>query len=280
MKATLPDIKLPEDSNQILRKKDYDRPDVIAAKKEELEKFFKFNVIKSVPRAPRNAEVITEKSDNMSKTGSKVKTRLCTMGNSAKEFSKDSVQFESPTCGRDTVKALLSLVPDNKWRIATFDVSSAFFQGDSLQREVYVKDPEGPGFWVLNTALYGLCEGARNWYDRFHRHCISLSFTTAPGDPVAYSYDRDGIRASLAIHVDGAITKSTIDLHCYVEASYNQATDTGVKFNVRGSISGLMGRNDTFSPVNWKTSEIRRKISSVKSAELFALDHGAGQLCY
>ena len=70
-----------------------------------------------------------------------------------KEFSKDSVKFESPTCGRDTVKALLSLVPDNKWRIATFDVSSAFFQGDSLQREEYVKDLEGSGFWVLNAAL-------------------------------------------------------------------------------------------------------------------------------
>ena len=74
--------------------------------------------------------------------------------------------------------------------------------------------------------------------------------------------------------------KSTIDLHCFVDASYNQATDTGIKFNVRGSISGLMGRNDTFSPVNWKMSEIKRKISSVKSAELFALDHGAGQLRY
>ena len=73
----------------------------------------------------------------MSKTGSKVKARLCTLGNSAKEFSKDSsFQFESPTCGRDTVKALLSLVPDNKWHIATFDVSSAFFKG-ILYKERY-----------------------------------------------------------------------------------------------------------------------------------------------
>ena len=81
-----------------------------------------------------------------------------------------------------------------------------FFQGDSLQREVYVKDPEGSGFWVLNAALYGLREGSPNWYDRFHRHCISLGFTTAPGDPAAYSYDRDGTRGALAIHVDDALT--------------------------------------------------------------------------
>ena len=75
-----------------------------------------------------------------------------------------------------------------------------------MQREVYVKDPEGSGFWVLNAALYGLCEGACNWYDCFHRHCISLGFTTAPGDPAAYSYDRDGARGTLAIHVDDALT--------------------------------------------------------------------------
>ena len=47
--------------------------------KTELEKFFKFNVIKSVPHAPWGAEimrttwVITEKTDNLSKTESKVK---------------------------------------------------------------------------------------------------------------------------------------------------------------------------------------------------------------
>jgi hypothetical protein len=152
LKATLTDIQTPQDSTKRLGKKDFDISDVKLAKKEELENFFKFNVIKSVSCVPKYSEVmrttwvITEKTDNMSKTGSKVKARLCTMGNSAKEFSKESVQFESPTCGRDTVKAILSLVPDNKWKIATLDVSSAFFQGDSLQREVYVKDPDGPGF--------------------------------------------------------------------------------------------------------------------------------------
>ena len=55
----------------------------------------------------RTTWVVTEKTDHLSKTGSKVKARLCIMGNSSEEFSKDSIQFESPTCGRDTVKAIL-----------------------------------------------------------------------------------------------------------------------------------------------------------------------------
>ena len=84
----------------------------------------------------RTTLVVTVKTDHLSKTGSKIKARLCTMGNSSEEFSKDSIQFESLTCGRDPVKAILSLIPDNKWRIGTFDVSSAFFQGDTLERDV------------------------------------------------------------------------------------------------------------------------------------------------
>ena len=104
----------------------------------------------------RTTWVVTKNTDHMSKTGSKVKARLCTMGNSSEEFSKDSIKFKSPTCGRDTVKAILTLVPDNKWKIGTFDVSSAFFQGDTLERDVYIKNPESPSFWLLNMALYGL----------------------------------------------------------------------------------------------------------------------------
>ena len=68
--------------------------------------------------------------------------------------------------------------------------------------------------------------------------------------------------------------RSTLDLRCYVVTSYNQATESGVRFNARGSICGLMCRNDRFSPVQWKTAEIKRRISSVK-AELFALDYAS-----
>ena len=56
-----------------------------------------------MPLAPRGAKmmrtmwVINKKGDNLSKTGSKIKARLCTMGNYAKEFSKDSVPLVDET---------------------------------------------------------------------------------------------------------------------------------------------------------------------------------------
>ena len=86
LKATLPDIKTSEDSNRRLKKKIMTDLTLLRWKKAELEKFFKFNVIKSLPHAPRCGEVmrttwvINEKVDNLSKKGSKIKARLCTMG--------------------------------------------------------------------------------------------------------------------------------------------------------------------------------------------------------
>ena len=78
---------------------DYNRPNIIKAKQTELEKFWKFNVIETVPRATWGAEimrttwVVTEKMDHLSNTGSKVKSRLCIMGNSSEEYSKDSLSL-------------------------------------------------------------------------------------------------------------------------------------------------------------------------------------------
>ena len=61
----------------------------------------------------RTTGVVTEKKDNSDKSSHTVKVRLCMMGNSSTEFSQDSIQFKSPTCARDTVKVILSLVPEN-----------------------------------------------------------------------------------------------------------------------------------------------------------------------
>ena len=102
-KTTLLDIKMEEDvtSNKKLTKKDYNRPDIILQNR-------KFNVAVEVPHTPGDLKLCTQpgwqlkrSTDHVSKTGSKIKARLCTIGNSS-EFSKDSVQFESPTCVGDS----------------------------------------------------------------------------------------------------------------------------------------------------------------------------------
>ena len=70
---------------------------------------------------------------------------------------------------------------------------------------------------------------------------------------------------------------------CFVDASYNQNTISGVQYNKRVSIIGLKRKDKgqkTFPYLVKKSVENRRKCSSVKSAELFALDFGASLMCY
>ena len=68
------------------------------------------------------------KKGNLDYSSIPVKAKLCT-------FLEDSIPFESPICARDTVKAIFSLVPEIEWELGTFNVSSAFFQGDTPERD-------------------------------------------------------------------------------------------------------------------------------------------------
>ena len=59
-------------------------------------------MVQKVDHAPCDAEimhitwVVTDITDILSKTGSTVKARLCTMGKSSTGFSKDSIQESGP----------------------------------------------------------------------------------------------------------------------------------------------------------------------------------------
>ena len=118
---------------------------------------------------------------------------------------------------------------------------------------------------------YTLREGARNWYDLFHRHCISLGFTTAPGDPAAYSYDRDGARGALAIHVDdAALTRGNDEFNNTVLVPLlSQFSISKLEYSSFKFLGMHIKQTDDFSVY------IRQDTKSIKS-----LPPGAGQLCY
>ena len=67
------DIKTKEDKNKKLMMKDYNRPDIIAVKQTELEKFMNY--------------LGSNRKDGPLKQDRKKSKRLCTMGNSSEEFS-------------------------------------------------------------------------------------------------------------------------------------------------------------------------------------------------
>jgi hypothetical protein len=101
----------------------------------------------------------------------KHKARLVSKGFSQQPGTDYGETF-SPVARLDTVRILLAITAQHKWKVYQMDVKSAFLNG-FLEEEVYVDQP--PRFEVqehptkvyqLKKALYGLKQAPRAWYSR------------------------------------------------------------------------------------------------------------------
>ena len=92
----------------------------------------------------------------------------------ARRFEEDNlseIQKDSPTCSKATLRAVLSIVCQRKWNLQSIDIKTAFLQGDSLKREIFVKPPPEAQcdlsiLWKLKKCVYGLTDASLMWYDR------------------------------------------------------------------------------------------------------------------
>ena len=69
----------------------------------------------------------------------------------------------APTCSKGTMRLLLSLCAVKAWVPNVIEVTTAFLQGRSMERDVYLKPPkaamEKPNtVWKLNVTVYGLAD--------------------------------------------------------------------------------------------------------------------------
>jgi hypothetical protein len=95
--------------------------------------------------------VLTEKVDE--KTNKmKVKARLV-----AKGYQEDTehLRKDSPTCCKEFLRILFAIAATNQWPIWSLDIKSAFLQGKSIDRELYVKPP--PEFCISHRIFFLLC---------------------------------------------------------------------------------------------------------------------------
>ena len=94
----------------------------------------------------------------------RIKARLVAKG--FEDDIKDLVT-RSPTCKRESLKIVLSILTSNKWQPCSLDITTDFLQGNAIDREVYLKPPpeaRQPKLWKLNTCVYGPADTARMWY--------------------------------------------------------------------------------------------------------------------
>ena len=115
----------------------------------------------------------------------RLKARLVVKGYKQKP-GIDYFEVFAPVARMDTIRMIVALAVQNRWRIYQMDVKSAFLNG-FLDEEVYVDQPPGyvkKGYenqvYKLKKALYGLKQAPRAWYTRIDAYLLQHGFQKCP----------------------------------------------------------------------------------------------------
>ena len=104
-----------------------------------------------------------------------VKSRLVARGF---EEKSNNARTDSPTCSRQSLRMGFVTASTMSWMIQSLDITSAFLQGNSIERNVYLKPPPEASsegiIWKLKRSIYGLNDAPRAWYERVRSELIQL----------------------------------------------------------------------------------------------------------
>ncbi|CAB75469.1 copia-type reverse transcriptase-like protein [Arabidopsis thaliana] len=119
------------------------------------------------------------------------KARLVAKGYSQRA-GIDYDEIFAPVARLETVRLIISLAAQNKWKIHQMDVKSAFLNGD-LEEEVYIEQPQGyivkgeeDKVLRLKKVLYGLKQAPRAWNTRIDKYFKEKDFIKCPYEHALY----------------------------------------------------------------------------------------------
>ena len=195
-------------SATVLTKSQIERtPGAEKAKCDEIRKFADFDAFETVnddgQYAIKTRWVVTE-HDDVSK-GYSLKARLCMRGDTEKE--KDNVRADSPTAHKDALKLALAVAANEQFELISADIKSAFLQGRSLKRKVFVIPPpeakQDGKLWLMKKAAYGLIDGSRLFYLQLKEKLEQLGMREVSGNSALFTMHSDGKLIGLVCsHVD------------------------------------------------------------------------------
>ena len=118
----------------------FDDEAVMAAQKQELDNCKSNDVYQEVPDNGQHALsvrwVITEKILHDKKC---IKARLVARGYEEQEIN---LRTDSPTCSKEGLRIVLSIIASNNWKCGSIDIKAAFLQGSQIERDVYLRPPQ------------------------------------------------------------------------------------------------------------------------------------------
>jgi len=139
------------------------------------------------------------------------KARLVAKGYSQRP-GIDYGEVFAPVARLETIRMIISLAAQKKWRIYQMNVKSTFLNG-ILKEEVYVEQPMGyvvkgqeDKVLKLKKALYGLKQAPRAWNSRIDKYFQENGFAKCPHEYALYAKVREnGDILLVCIYVDDLI---------------------------------------------------------------------------
>ena len=101
-------------------------------------------------------------------------------------------QTDSPTCNKETLRIVLSIIASKNWSLNALDIKAAFLQGKSLDRDIFLKPPREANssgkLWKLNRCVYGLDDASRCWYFRVKEELVAYGCKCSKYDSALFTF--------------------------------------------------------------------------------------------
>ena len=106
------------------------------------------------------------------------------------------------------MRIFLTIAASERWCIKTTDIKLAFLQGKKLELDIYLKPSKEsdtpPGkIWKLQHCLYGLKDGARQFFMSVQEELLKLGCIQCDLDPAMFYLKKNGqLKGIICCHVD------------------------------------------------------------------------------
>ena len=137
------------------------------------------------------------------------KARLVVRGFEESSVGSHEVPTDSPTCCKESLRLILAIVAQNKWKPHLMDIKSAFLQSPPMERNVYVMPPKEANMahesvWQLNKCVYGLNDASLSWYKKVKSVMRDCGAFVSKVDPAVFYWlnDNGSLYGVLASHGD------------------------------------------------------------------------------
>lgn len=135
------------------------------------------------------------------------KARLVIRGNEQQDVDYDEIF--SPVASMSAIRTLLALSAAKNFQLMTFDVKTAFLNGELREDEnIFMRVPSGMDVeeskvLKLKKSLYGLRQSPRRWNETFLKTMKEMGFVQAKNEPCIFRNNDSSV--VLAIYVDDGL---------------------------------------------------------------------------